>query len=485
MREQLVISGIPDSIQQDSWWLDAEPAALENNAPRRETGFAISQIPLRSILALLLIIAAADTLFWNGGVGVSLPLFAACLVAAVTIKAPDKRGLKRACTILIVSAAPAIEYVQLLSLLFLVIGTALAVISVKVPDQALESVGGQAIGLLRHLPIAWLRVPFWALKSLSASAYRPGYRSQFASIGRNWAFPVGGAFVFSALLIEANPLLGTIDAPNLNVTEVLQRVLFWGGIALLAWPILAGDLGEVPSRPEMKFSITKFGINAGSVIRSLWLFNALIALQTVLDLSIILGGTALPAGMSYAEYAHRGAYPLLAMALLAGAFALTARPYLDEAAAMRPLMYLWLGQNIVVCGSALLRLDLYIDVYGLTYMRIYAQIWICLVAAGLTLTAWQVHRSQSHAWLLRRCAGLAGIVLYAACFVNFAKVIVDYNVTLAEPDYGYLCSLNATSGIHRHVTVGETGYGYDLCHLKTPQIETWQEWGFRTWQALL
>ncbi|WP_299406690.1 DUF4173 domain-containing protein [uncultured Roseobacter sp.] len=484
MREQLVISGIPDSIRQDSWWLDAEPAALENKAPRRETGFAISQIPSRSILALLLIIAAADTLFWNGGFGVSLPLFAACLVAAVKIKAPDKSGLRRACTILIVSAAPAIEYVQLLSFMFLVIGTALAVVSVKVPDQALRSAGGQAIGLLRHLPIAWIRLPLFALKSLTVSVYRPGYRSHFASICSNWAFPVGGAFVFSALLIEANPLLWTIDAPNLNVAEVLRRVLFWGGIALLAWPILAGDLGEVPSCPEMKINITKFGINAGSVIRSLWLFNALIALQTVLDLSIILGDTALPAGMSYAEYAHRGAYPLFAMALFAGAFALTARPYLDEAAAMRPLMYLWLGQNIVVCGSALLRLELYINVYGLTYMRIYAQIWICLVAAGLALTAWQVHRSQSNAWLLLRCAGLAGIVLYGACFVNFAKVIVDHNVTLADPDYGYLCRLNATSGIYRHVTVGETGYGDNYCRFKIPQIETWQKWGFRTWRAL-
>ena len=46
--------------------------------------------------------------------------------------------------------------------------------------------------------------------------------------------------------------------------------------------------------------------------RSLILFNALFALQTVLDLTYLWGGASLPDGMSHAEYAHRGAYPLIA-----------------------------------------------------------------------------------------------------------------------------------------------------------------------------
>ena len=56
--------------------------------------------------------------------------------------------------------------------------------------------------------------------------------------------------------------------------------------------------------------------------RSLILFNALFAVQTVLDLIYLWGGASLPDGMSHAEYAHRGAYPLVATALLAAAFVL-------------------------------------------------------------------------------------------------------------------------------------------------------------------
>ena len=43
-----------------------------------------------------------------------------------------------------------------------------------------------------------------------------------------------------------------------------------------------------------------------AISRSLILFNALFALQTGLNLVYLLGVTALPDGMSHAEYAHRG-----------------------------------------------------------------------------------------------------------------------------------------------------------------------------------
>ena len=47
-------------------------------------------------------------------------------------------------------------------------------------------------------------------------------------------------------------------------------------------------------------------------------------MQTGLDLAYLWGGLALPDGMSHAEYAHRGAYPLVVTALLAAGFVLIA-----------------------------------------------------------------------------------------------------------------------------------------------------------------
>ena len=60
---------------------------------------------------------------------------------------------------------------------------------------------------------------------------------------------------------------------------------------------------------------------------SLAAFNLIFALQNGLDIFFLWSGAPLPEGMTLAEYAHRGAYPLIATALLAGLFVLvTMRP---------------------------------------------------------------------------------------------------------------------------------------------------------------
>ena len=60
------------------------------------------------------------------------------------------------------------------------------------------------------------------------------------------------------------------------------------------------------------------------MMRSLVLFNLLFAVQTGMDIHYLWRGAALPDGMTYAAYAHRGAYPLIVTALLAAAFVIVA-----------------------------------------------------------------------------------------------------------------------------------------------------------------
>src|SRR4029450_12672491 len=87
-------------------------------------------------------------------------------------------------------------------------------------------------------------------------------------------------------------------------------------------------------------------------------------------------------------YAHRGAYPLVVTALLAAAFVLVAmRPGgpAEKSRVIRPLVYLWVGQNVLLVASSILRLDLYVDIYMLPYWPIAAFIWMGLVALGLIL----------------------------------------------------------------------------------------------------
>jgi hypothetical protein len=161
------------------------------------------------------------------------------------------------------------------------------------------------------------------------------------------------------------------------------------------------------------------------------LFNIVFAGQTTMDVMYLWAGAALPEGMTFAEYAHRGAYPLVATALLAGLFVLvTFRPAgaARHSGWARGLVCLWIGQNLFLLISAIWRLLLYIDAYSLTRWRIAALIWMVLVAIGLALLIWRIVADRDNGWLLRWVSVAALVTLYACCFVPFNRFIGDYNV---------------------------------------------------------
>jgi hypothetical protein len=189
-----------------------------------------------------------------------------------------------------------------------------------------------------------------------------------------------------------------------------------------------------------------------AILRSLVLFNALFAVQTVLDIAYLWGGVALPAGMSYASYAHRGAYPLIVTALLAGTFVLAAMQPGSDTERSRPiraLVFLWIGQNVLLVISSILRLDLYVNVYSLTELRCAAFIWMLLVAIGLVLIMARIALDRPNSWLVWRNAAALVITLYVSSFVDFSAVIADFNVAHSQEmsgkgqraDVGYLCDL--------------------------------------------
>jgi hypothetical protein len=255
----------------------------------------------------------------------------------------------------------------------------------------------------------------------------------------------------------------------------------WPGVAEAVSPAAPARAG--PGRAA-------FLINPGSVRNSLLLFNLLFLVQTVMDLGILTGGVGLPQGMSYAAYAHRGAYPLVATALLAGLFTLITRPMTGNDRQLRGLVYLWLGQNMLLVATAAVRLHLYVQAYALTYLRVAAFIWMALVLAGLVLMVLQLHRGHGNRWLLRRCFAALAAALYICCFINFANLIAGYNLSQDTPlqrrDSVYICRLGpaAHPAIHAH----EARTGRPLCGRPlryTPgrtEITDWREWGFRRWR---
>ena len=247
------------------------------------------------------------------------------------------------------------------------------------------------------------------------------------------------AAIFLLLFIAANPVLedGFRAVRLETLFQLLDplRVFIWGLVAATIWPVLAPRLlrwekvaaWQGPLRPKPESLI--FGSLA--IRNSLIVFNALFAVQTAMDFIFLWGGVRLPDNLSYADYAHRGAYPLIVTAVLAGAFVLAAMRRNgagEKSQLIRTLVYFWIVQNVWLVISSILRLKLYVEAYGLSEMRTAAGIWMGLVAVGLVLIVAKIALDRTNRWLVMANLTALMLTLWGVSWLNFPAVISSFNV---------------------------------------------------------
>jgi hypothetical protein len=278
---------------------------------------------------------------------------------------------------------------------------------------------------------------------------RRGRRLRAAVLMAAWMAPLLFVLVFAGLFVAANPVISnwaqrawqetSAAAQNLWRHIAPFRVMLWLAVGVSAWALLRfrarARRGAAAQRQNQRIASR---INLASLLKptavtpSLAVFNALFAVQTAMDVYYLFGGGTLPAGMSHAEYAHRGAYPLVATALLAGLFCLLAFPGVRTRPPLRwtrRLLVIWVAQNVFLLFTAAWRLWLYVDAYSLTRWRVAAAIWMLIVALGLICLLWRIVAERSNRWLANASIVMAGVILYACAFVPFDQLIADFNVT--------------------------------------------------------
>lgn len=210
------------------------------------------------------------------------------------------------------------------------------------------------------------------------------------------ALPLIGSAVIVLLFAAANPVieaaLDSLAIPEPSAST-LGRLVMWAALFMLAWGVLRPRLSRhLLGTFDGSGNLDLPGVTPASVLLSLVAFNLLFAMQNAMDAAWLWGLLPLPDGMTLAEYAHRGAYPLILTALLAALFVLvTLRPGSATAAnpLVRRLVALWIGQNVLLVFSSALRTLDYVDAYSLTRLRLAALLWMALVATGLVLIRWR------------------------------------------------------------------------------------------------
>ncbi|MCP4314764.1 MAG: DUF4173 domain-containing protein [Hyphomicrobiales bacterium] len=392
---------------------------------------------------------AADQVLLGHKPGISLTAFLAAIglcafIACRRSDLADLRNLIFACIAFVAALIPLVENFSPLSFAIGLCGLCAFTLIIT------GSLTGSAVEIARKAATLITSGPFTfppALINAGLSVATNRRHGGFHWVG--WVLPLGFGSLFLYLFQSANPIIEQwLERFDLFawIAEInFRRVLFCLAMMALSWPFLQGRLPERRFRwfrksgmagektDTVKTRSTAFSGLFGhtAIVRSLVLFNALFAVQIALDVVYLWGGRELPEGMSFATYAHRGAYPLVATALIAAVFTLVAMRHGSEtenSAPVRNLVLPWTGQNVLLVVSSIFRLDLYVNIYALTLLRIEAFVWMALVAVGLVLIMVRVVFNYSNLWLVRWNLISLALTLYACSLVNIPAVIARYNV---------------------------------------------------------
>ncbi|HEX5827241.1 MAG TPA: DUF4173 domain-containing protein [Candidatus Limnocylindrales bacterium] len=181
---------------------------------------------------------------------------------------------------------------------------------------------------------------------------------------------------------------------------------------------------------ELRHPIRLGPVEAATV---LVLVDLLFAGFVALQLAYLFGGrdTMTVAGLTYAEYARRGFFELVAVAVLAVALVV----FLDLVTASRRRVQLAASLGLLaltglVLLSALLRLRLYQDMYGWTELRFVVLTAIVWLAVALGLTVWLLVARMTR-WTLHVLGVLTLVVVAGMNVAGPQAFVAERNVERA------------------------------------------------------
>lgn len=387
--------------------------------------------------------ALADFLFYEHKIGWTAGLYGFLLLALCALHNSHALNCRLGQIIFVVTLGQCLLQIEKTSMLCFVL-MLIGIISLSVLSKGgWENDASLWIKKILSAICCLLRPMVKAIAGIQKCRHRFLPSNNFTQALRGWFLPIVLSGVFVLLFSNANPIITKMFS-GLNYISIIRtfsfwRVLFWLGISSFVISTIRPKLKLLNKNPTehsfrkkitpMRFS--EWAFTKEAVLRSLVIFNIIFAFQTLMDMKYLWAGSTLPTGISYAEYAQQGAYPLIVTALLAAVFVLISQNAGYEVSGsktVRSLIYFWVAQNIMLVISSIYRLELYVEVYSLTYWRISAFIWMGLVACGL---CWIIVRSvfsKSNRWLINANVISLLTVLYVASFINLGAIIANYNV---------------------------------------------------------
>lgn len=293
--------------------------------------------------------------------------------------------------------------------------------------------------------------------------------------------------LFGTLFASADPAFADVLAritPDIGYPSTVRWVFVFvvaatalGGAAYLR--AAPPDMSVLDSTENRKVNRYEWAVPLGLLVL---LFAGFVAVQ----LTVLFGGARHVLdtdGLTYAHYARSGFWQLLfvtglTLVVLAGAARWAPRSRPADRMLIRALLGALAGLTLVIVGSALHRMNLYADTYGLTRLRLLVA--CCEAWFGLVLLLVLVGGVRLRApWLPRLAIGAGVLALLGLAAANPDRLIAEHNLRQDRTiDLDYLADLSpdavpAFAGLdpaRRDCLLGRIGAGL------ADRPDDWQSW---------
>ena len=311
--------------------------------------------------------------------------------------------------------------------------------------------------------------------------------------------------VFVTLFASADPIFArTVEdlvGLDLDIGDLTGRLVLTAAIAWIATGAVAMTATRPPGAIEAPGrASTAWRLGATEAMTVLLLVNAVFAGFVALQAAYLFGGldTMRAIGLSYADYARRGFFELVAVAVLAVGLVVA----IDRLARARPARLIGSGVALMTLSGAVLvssahRMRLYQEAYGWTELRLYVLATIAVL--GVVLIGMVAGLLVDRVRWIGHVAVIAGLVVGIGLnVVGPVRFITEQNVARLVnpslvPEHGtegldelYLASLgdDAVPALLRALPVLdgkraewlELDLALRLQLLREPGLEAWQAW---------
>ena len=222
------------------------------------------------------------------------------------------------------------------------------------------------------------------------------------ALGGMLAFPL--LVVFGGLFSSADAVFHDVvgDLFKIDFDAVLGHIALLGIFASLTAGYLRGAMLRAAASGSPTDGESKLSLGIIPVATALGLVDLLFLVFVVIQLRYLFEGAELIAaatGLTYAEYARRGFFELvtasgLGLPVLAGADWLVRNDSREHRRTFRQLAIVLLLLLAAVMASALERMRLYVDAFGLSEVRVYATAFMLYLAGVFAWFAWTTLRGQ-------------------------------------------------------------------------------------------